>query len=96
MKTTQEGSKGHQKTPYHSGPREDARWDRLAPPPCHPVPYGVHLLGASKMFLHRLLGLHLRRSLSRFDPRARVAPPGLQIQALSHPKILGCDLENTK
>jgi hypothetical protein len=36
----------------------------------------THLLGASRMFLHCLLGLHLRHSLSRFNPRARVAPLG--------------------
>jgi hypothetical protein len=81
MKTTLEGSRGHYKIPHHNGPREDAKWDRPALPPCRPVPYGAHLSGASRMFLHCLLGLHVRRSLSRFDPRAHVAPPGLYIQA---------------
>jgi hypothetical protein len=32
------------------------------------------------MFLHRLLGLHLRHSLSRFDPMAHVTPSGLYKQ----------------
>jgi hypothetical protein len=77
MKITPEGSKGHQKTPHRSGPQEEDMWGRPAPPPCRPVPYGAYLLGASRMFLHRLLGLHLRHSLSRFDLRARIAPSGL-------------------
>jgi hypothetical protein len=81
MKTTLEDFRGHQKTPHRSGPREDDRWGRLAPPPCRSIPYGAHLLGASRMFLHHLLGLHIRHSLSQFDPRAQIAPLGLYIQA---------------
>jgi hypothetical protein len=46
-----------------------------------PGPLWGPLLGAFRMFLHRLLGLHLRRSLSRFDPRAQIAPLGIYIQA---------------
>jgi hypothetical protein len=45
-----------------------------------PVPGGPHLSAASRMFIHRLLGLHLRYSLSRFDPMAHVAPSGLYKQ----------------
>jgi hypothetical protein len=31
---------------------------------------------SSRMFLHHLLGLHPRHSLSQFDPRAHVGPSG--------------------
>jgi hypothetical protein len=81
MKTTPEGSRGHQKTPHYSGPREDDVWGRPAPPPYRLVPCGAYLSRASRIFLHRLPRLHLRRSLNQFDPRAHIAPPGLYIQA---------------
>jgi hypothetical protein len=47
------------------------------------LPGGPHLSAASRMFLHHLLGLHLRRPSSRFDPRAHVAPSGLYKQTLA-------------
>lgn len=81
-KTTPKGSRGHQKTPRHGGPREAARWGRRAPPWCRPVYHGGPCLLASRSFLHRLLGLHPRRPSSQFDPRAHVAPPRLYNQAL--------------
>jgi hypothetical protein len=59
---------------YEATPRgrtqRGARWGQPAPPWCHLAPCGPHYQPASRRFLHRLQGLHLHRSLSRFDPRA--------------------------
>jgi hypothetical protein len=63
-----------------------------------PGPCGGPRASASGMFLHRLLGSHLHRSSSRFDPRAHVGPPRLYketpaplrhqvIWRLSHPEL---------
>jgi hypothetical protein len=51
------------------------------PPVCYPVPCGPTCQPASRRFLHRILGLHLRRSLSPFDPRIHVVSSGLYKQA---------------
>jgi hypothetical protein len=52
------------------------------PPPCvcHLAPYGPHAPASSRIFLHRLLGLHLCRPSSWFDSSAHVAPPRLYKQ----------------
>jgi hypothetical protein len=63
-------------TPRGRAP-EATWWDRPAPPRCRSASSGGPRLSASGMFLHRLSRPHLRRSLSWFDPRARVAPSGL-------------------
>jgi hypothetical protein len=51
------------------------------PPVCRLAPYGPTCQPASRKFLHRILGLHLRRSLSLFDPRVHVISSGLYKQA---------------
>jgi hypothetical protein len=47
------------------------------PPRCRLTSGGGPHLSASEMFLHHLSRPHLRHSLSRFDPRTRIAPLGL-------------------
>jgi hypothetical protein len=82
-KTILEDSKGFQEATPQGRAQEAARWDRPALPRCRLAPSGGPRLSTSGMFLHRLPRLHLRRSLSQFDPRAHVTPPGLYIQACS-------------
>jgi hypothetical protein len=77
MKTILEDSKGLQEATPWARAREATRWDRPTPPRCRPTPSGGPCLSAIGMFLHRLPKPHLRRSLSRFDPRARIAPSRL-------------------
>jgi hypothetical protein len=76
-KTILEDSKGLQEATPRGRAQEATRWDRPALPRCRPAPSGGPRLSTSGMFLHHLPRLHLHRSLSQFDPRARVTPSGL-------------------
>jgi hypothetical protein len=59
------GSRGLQRTPYRGRRQDTAMWGRPAPrPTCQPPRCYISFLPPPK--------LHLRRSLSRFDPRAHV------------------------
>jgi hypothetical protein len=75
MKTILEDSRGLQEATPEPEPERlpgGTDWPHLGAP----APGGGPHLLASGMFLHRLHRPHLRRSLSRFDPRACVAPQG--------------------
>jgi hypothetical protein len=69
-----------QEAPHRSRARDPTRWGRLVSSLGRAGPWWAPPSAASRMFLHRLLGLYLRRSLSWFDSRAHVAPFGLYKQ----------------